>query len=249
LIIEICTPVNLSFNETASGNNFSFSATPSNLVSYSWDFGDSFSGSGANVNHTYLSNGTYTVVLTATDSCGNQHTYSKDVATCTAPQGDFSFNIVSTGGNGMVVNFFATATDATAYHWYWGDGTNSKGNTPNAQHTYGVITLNYTVNLFLINDCGDSTLITHSLYEAGISDLGLNASIYPNPTQGLVNVVFEQSVTGTLRCYNAIGVQVYSNVMNQERTLQLDLTALPSGTYWLHFEGEESTWTQSIIKP
>jgi PKD repeat protein len=249
LIIEICAPVNLSFNETASGNNFSFSATPSNLVSYSWDFGDSFSGSGANVNHTYLSNGTYTVVLTATDSCGNQHTYSKDVATCTAPQGDFSFNIVSTGGNGMVVNFFATATDATAYHWYWGDGTNSKGNTPNAQHTYSVITLNYTVNLFLINDCGDSTLITHSLYEAGISDLGLNASIYPNPTQGLVNVVFEQSVTGTLRCYNAIGVQVYSNVMNQERTLQLDLTALPSGTYWLHFEGEESTWTQSIIKP
>ena len=126
ILLEICNPVNLSFSETASGNNFSFVATPSNLVSYTWDFGDSFFGSGASVNHTYLSNGSYTVVLTATDSCGNQHTFSKDVATCDVPQGDFSFNIVSTGGNGMVVNFYASATDATQYHWYWGDGTNDK---------------------------------------------------------------------------------------------------------------------------
>lgn len=249
ILLQICSPINLSFTETANGNNFSFVATPSNLVSYGWDFGDSFYGSGASVNHTYLSNGSYTVVLTATDSCGNQHTYSKDVATCEVPQGDFSFNIVSTGGNGMVVNFFATATDATQYHWYWGDGTNDKGTTPNAQHTYGVITLNYTINLVLINDCGDSTIVTHSLTEAGIADAEHHASIYPNPTQGELNVVFEQPVVGTLYYYTATGAMLGQIEVNYESSILLDLSTWPSGTYWLRWQGEEAQWNQSIVKP
>lgn len=40
------------------------------IVSYAWTFGDSTSGSGAVVTHTYAANGTYNVTLTVTDSSG-----------------------------------------------------------------------------------------------------------------------------------------------------------------------------------
>ena len=249
LILELCSPVNLSFIDISNGNNFSFSASPSNLNSYSWNFGDGNSGSGLNVNHTYQTNGTFTVTLTAIDSCGNQHTYSKDVATCDAPQGDFTFNIVSTGGNGMIVNFSANATNATSYHWYWGDGTSTTGVSPNVQHIFGVISLNYIINLFLINDCGDSTKVTHSLKEASVADAERNASIYPNPTQGELNVVFDQPVVGTLYYYAATGALLGQMEVNYESSLMLDLSALPSGTYWLRWQGEEAQWNQSIVKP
>ncbi|MBI2448446.1 lamin tail domain-containing protein [Candidatus Microgenomates bacterium] len=40
------------------------------IVSYSWDFGDSMSGSGATTSHSYATEGTYNVILTITDNDG-----------------------------------------------------------------------------------------------------------------------------------------------------------------------------------
>ncbi len=43
---------------------------PAEIASYSWDFGDGQTGSGATPSHSYAAAGTYTVTLTATDSLG-----------------------------------------------------------------------------------------------------------------------------------------------------------------------------------
>lgn len=40
-------------------------------LSYSWDFGNSTSGTGVSAQGVYSSNGTYSIVLTVTDRCGN----------------------------------------------------------------------------------------------------------------------------------------------------------------------------------
>jgi len=58
-----------SHTMTFDGN--SSSAIPGRTItSYSWNFGDGTSGSGATTNHTYAAGGTYTVTLTVTDSAG-----------------------------------------------------------------------------------------------------------------------------------------------------------------------------------
>lgn len=64
-----------SFTNTLNGFNVTFDASAStNATSYSWDFGDGNSGSGVNPTHTYATGGSFSVILTATNSCGTDDT-------------------------------------------------------------------------------------------------------------------------------------------------------------------------------
>jgi serine protease len=62
------------------------SADDKGISSYAWNFGDSQGGSGATVSHTYASGGTFTVVLTVTDTVGQTDNESHSV-TVTAGSG------------------------------------------------------------------------------------------------------------------------------------------------------------------
>jgi PKD repeat protein len=79
------TPIINGFGTTrqlAAGASSSFDASQSMdpngaSLTYTWDFGDGATGSGATVNHVYATPGEYLVTLTLTDSLG---------ATISAPQ-------------------------------------------------------------------------------------------------------------------------------------------------------------------
>lgn len=49
---------------------FTNTSTTTGIATYLWDFGDGNSSTLSDPSHTYTSNGTFTVVLTVTDSCG-----------------------------------------------------------------------------------------------------------------------------------------------------------------------------------
>jgi chitinase len=66
------------------GDNVYFNAAASSdpdgtITSYHWDFGDGNTGNGENVNHSYGTAGTYTVVLVVYDDSGGQGSTSQDV--------------------------------------------------------------------------------------------------------------------------------------------------------------------------
>ena len=66
--------------DRACSFNASSSTDAEGIASYSWSFGDSTpNGSGVTVNHTYGSNGTFTVQLTVTDTAGQRDTESRSV--------------------------------------------------------------------------------------------------------------------------------------------------------------------------
>jgi PKD repeat protein len=61
-----------SFTWAQTGvNTVTFTNSSLNGTSYSWDFGDGQSSTAVSPAHTYATNGTYTVVLTVTNSCGS----------------------------------------------------------------------------------------------------------------------------------------------------------------------------------
>lgn len=83
-----------NFADSACYNNgtknfYSTSLGTTNQTSYTWNFGDNTNGFGQNTQHTYTSNGTYTVCLTIQDSSTNCYsTKCRTVSiTCVPPTG------------------------------------------------------------------------------------------------------------------------------------------------------------------
>jgi serine protease len=76
-------PPTAAFTFTCSGLSCTFNGTGSTddlgIASYSWNFGDGQAGSGAVISHSYPASGTFTAVLTVTDTASQTDTESKSV--------------------------------------------------------------------------------------------------------------------------------------------------------------------------
>jgi PKD repeat protein len=147
--------------DTSLSCNFNGSATTngSTISSYGWTFGDSNSGSGANISHTYGIGGYYNVTLTVTDSGGVAASKSKQVRVDGPPSADFTFYCAAQG-----CDFDAsTSTDDFGiqnYSWNFGDGTTGSGAL--SQHNY-FLAGTYTVRLTLTDTAGQTSSTSKSV--------------------------------------------------------------------------------------
>ena len=165
---------------TFSGSTFTFTAQPAGLSNYDWNFGDGSTGSGLNVTHTYSNIGTYYVTLNCTDTCGGSYSVLDTVSTCPALNANFSFNIASSGSNGMLVQFFANVSGSLGLIWDWGDGSQTVTQAASISHQYAIVNLNYTITLKAYNECGDTVEIMKSLNEVGLPEQSvLKFKTYP----------------------------------------------------------------------
>jgi len=131
------------------------------LLSYSWDFGDSSPlGTGVSPSHTYLSGGTFDVTLTVSDGRGGSDT-ATTAATVTGvnddpvsdPNGPYS-GIVN-----EPINFDGSGSsdfdgDTLSYSWDFGDGI-ALGTGVSLTHTYTSIA-EFTVTLLVSDGNGGS---------------------------------------------------------------------------------------------
>jgi PKD repeat protein len=132
-----------------SFQNSTFGSTP---ISYEWDFGDGATSTLESPEHTYSTEGQYTVWLTATNSLGSD-SYSQVVNVEAAIEAAFSTN----GTNftiGAPVEFTNLSDGpgefgAITSHWDFGDGEESTANEP--IHAYDAAG-EYTVTLTVEND-------------------------------------------------------------------------------------------------
>jgi serine protease len=101
-------------------------STDNNGISrYAWNFGDSQTGSGANVAHTYASGGTFTVVLTVTDTANQTDSESRSVtvsagsgAPCTNCQ-SYTGTLSGTGDSDIQPNGTWYFSSASGVHRGW----------------------------------------------------------------------------------------------------------------------------------
>ena len=159
---------------------------------------------------------------------------------------------VSSGVGSLTANFDASTTvGATNYMWDFGDGNNGTGMT--TSHTYAqggdyVITLiamdsicntSDTVQIPLNGLSVDETLLSHSL------------NIFPNPTQGQVQVTFD--IEGVqeiqVRLLNLIGQEI-ALFDHGSRSGQFkhsyDLSDQPDGMYLIEIRTQQGVVTRRI---
>ena len=121
--------------------NAAGSTDDAGISSYSWDMGDGNTRSGSIVNYSYSRVDTFSVVLTVTDTHGNEASLPMDVVTggefrspqSAPPTADFT-----TECNGLRCTFTSTSTGDSgieSYAWSTGDGA-AGGTKAGHTHTY-----------------------------------------------------------------------------------------------------------------
>ncbi|MBA2479261.1 MAG: PKD domain-containing protein [Planctomycetes bacterium] len=131
------------------------------IASFSWNFGDGTSGSGASVNHVYATAGTYAAVLRVTDNLGASSTITLTISVTVPPAGNqppvARVSATPTSGIAPVsVGFDGSAsTDAdgtiSSYAWSFGDGTTGTGSSVN--HVYAA-SGSYDVRMIVTDNSG-----------------------------------------------------------------------------------------------
>jgi hypothetical protein len=77
-----------------------------------------------------------------------------------------------------------------------------------------------------------------------------NVKIYPNPTNSIVNIEFENNtiISNNYKIFNSVGVLVKEiNTNTQNNNVQLDISALQTGTYFVQIQGNLNTFKVSKL--
>jgi PKD repeat protein len=146
---------------------------------------------------------------------------------------NYGINAVATADTaGLTVTFTNTSTGATTYSWDLGDGNTSTDANP--VHTYSTGGF-YTVTVTAINNnCSSSYSFDVVIASVGMGENNLfsGISMFPNPTEGNVNLELNSNEQST------ISISVVDNagkVVNQlsDRTIQVGKNTLSFGTEML----------------
>ncbi|MCX6684711.1 MAG: PKD domain-containing protein [Methanoregula sp.] len=179
-------PLVVLFNDTSTNS-------PTTWV---WTFGDSSYSTIKNPVHTYSTEGTHSVSLTATNSGGSNTVTMNDFITVEAaeePVASFTTNATS-GAVPLVILFNDTSTNyPTSWTWTFGDG--DEASTRNTTHEY-TEEGTYTVTLTATNSGGSDT-VTQSEYITVEAAKKPVASFTTNVTSGAapLSVLFNDTST------------------------------------------------------
>ena len=127
------------------------SESEAEIISYTWDFGDGTTYTGITKSHTYSNIGTYTVILTVTDSNGKKGYDSVDIKVEKAPIAKINTTPYPPNGVAPFTVYFdaygsTSESGIVSYEWNFGDGSSGTGIT--TSHTYSG-TVDYTAIVIL----------------------------------------------------------------------------------------------------
>ena len=141
------------------------------ITGYEWDFGDGTRGSGVTTTHRFSGVGTYSVILTVTDSAGTKMQLAPVAVQVGAAgsNGQAALSITPSSPRvGQQVVFNASASQPSTggtivnYRFSYGDGTVEDSTNPVQSHTYGAAGTT-TVTLETRDSNGKTSTVTQTI--------------------------------------------------------------------------------------
>jgi len=172
------TPIAPLINQTVTFDASNSTPDGGTIVNYRWDFGDGPGPVNGSVimTHLYISNGTYYVTLTVTDSEGKWDTTTKSITIYAHPVAIFNY---SPGQPAIYETVTLNASESydldgtiVNYRWDFGDATNGTGMS--ITHVYGAegnytVTLNVTDNDGLTNSTSKFIIVITNIPTASFT--------------------------------------------------------------------------------
>ena len=127
-----------------------------------------------------------------------------------------------------IVHTIAIKTDGTLWAWgtndygYLGDGTYTNKNVP--------------------------TAISCPLTSVKENNLDNSISIYPNPTNGKIQISNTKNKVQEVGVYNMLGERLYSFSNSQSSSLEIDLSTQQNGVYFIEIKSENEIVFKKVIK-
>ncbi|TND05077.1 MAG: hypothetical protein FD123_3697 [Bacteroidetes bacterium] len=150
---SVCPGVPMSFTDQ--------STSPTSIVGWSWNFGDSGTSSSQNPSHVYGAGGTYTVTLVVTSTNGCFDTLQQAVNVYPFPQPAFS----ATGhclNEPVQFTDMSTISSGTVTAWQWSFGDSNGSAVQNPLYSYASSGV-YNVTLIAVSNQGCQDTITQSV--------------------------------------------------------------------------------------
>jgi PKD repeat protein len=143
---------------------------------YAWDFGDGNGSTEPNASHTYASDGTYTIILMASNNCG-EFTFTETVTIVTPPTADFIAS--PTAGCAPLEVQFTDFSSANTSSWQWtfAGGNPATSNEPSPTVLYEQAGV-FDVQLIVSNAAGSDTLdLTNLIVVTDVPDIAFSLLI------------------------------------------------------------------------
>lgn len=184
------------FTYDTTGTEVVFTSTSTSTTSYNWNFGDGNTSTESDPSHNYATDGVYTVVLIAGNTCGTD-TFTQLVTVITPPSANFAAT-TTTGCAPFTATFNNTSTpNATDFVWLFPGGTPSTSTEANPTVVYDAAGV-YDVSLTASNSAGNS-VVTKLSY---IAVAGLPSPLFTYQLGGLSAQFTNASFNATTYSWN-----------------------------------------------
>jgi PKD repeat protein len=183
-------PLDVSFDATGSTDS------DGTIDTYEWDFGDGSTGTGDTINHTYTTQGTYTVTLTVTDDAGGSDTATTSIEVTSGnpdPFGNVSELVGDDRAPAMASGYVQDGDEEVFLVW----SNNNNGTSEIYFNKTSQNGTNWSVPQNISNNTGPSSFPDVDVYWGGTADPGNKiVAVWDDSTSGNREILFSRSLDG-----------------------------------------------------
>ena len=179
--------------------------------------------------NTYNNSGIYVDTITSDGAC--------DSILTTNIESSFVNGIIINNNNELEVN----VTSGVIENYIWSTGDTSSTTSLVSNGIYWCVMSD-------INGCTSDTLFYNYFVNSNLNENNL-LSIYPNPTNGEINVSFFNNIESNLEIINLLGKIIYRKNINEygKQIVTIDLSEFSNGIYILELKNEKGIINEKII--